>query len=91
MPDVTIILNICCQDTHILIGLGIAHSFISHFFTIHANKELRLLDYCLVVATPARDSLMAKNVFQGYVIKVHNYDMKVDLIPLDIRDFDSIL
>ncbi|KAJ4706775.1 Retrotransposon protein, putative, Ty3-gypsy subclass [Melia azedarach] len=88
---VTGMLTIYGQEAHILIDPGSTHSFISRTFAMHADMELRPLNYGLVVATPLGDSLLVESVYQDCIIRVCSYDIKVDLIPLDIFDFDAIL
>ncbi|KAJ4710029.1 Retrotransposon protein, putative, Ty3-gypsy subclass [Melia azedarach] len=88
---VTGMLTIFGREAHILIDPGSTHSFISRTFATHADRELRPLDYGLVVATPLGDSLLAESVYRDCIIRVGSCDMKVDLIPLDIFDFDAIL
>ena len=88
---VTGMLTIFCWEAHILIDPGSTHSFISRTFATHADRELRPLDYGLVVATPLGDSLLAESVYRDCIIRVGSCDMKVDLIPLDIFYFDAIL
>ncbi|KAL2471717.1 DNA/RNA polymerase superfamily protein [Abeliophyllum distichum] len=45
----------------------------------------------LVVATPVGDLLLANSVYKDYVIKLNDQELKANLIPLDINDFDVIL
>ncbi|KAJ4701059.1 Retrotransposon protein, putative, Ty3-gypsy subclass [Melia azedarach] len=88
---VTGMLTIFGREAHILIDPGSMHSFISRTFATHADRELRPLDYSLVVATPLGDSLLAESVYRDCIIRVGSCDMRVDLIPLNIFDFDAIL
>ncbi|KAJ0008167.1 hypothetical protein Pint_29127 [Pistacia integerrima] len=60
-------------------------------FAKYANREVEPLEYKLVVAILIGDLLLAGNVYKGNVVKVCEHELKVDLIPLEIHDFDVIL
>ena len=87
----TSILTIFYREAYILINPGSTHSFISRTFAMHADREMRPLYCTLVVVTLVGNSLLAKNVFRDCAVKAGNKDMVVDLILLDIHDFDDIL
>ena len=87
----TSILTIFGHEACILINPGFTHSFISCTFAMHADREVRPLNCTLVMTTPVGNSLLAENVFQDCAVRVGNKDMVVDLILLDIHDFDAIL
>lgn len=74
-----------------LIDSGAKHSFISYAFTTYVDHMSELLDSDLVVATPVGDSLLANSVYKECSIRVNDRELKANLIPLDIHDFDVIL
>ena len=84
-------LSIFGRNAHSLIDSGATHSFISHTLASYANKMSEPLDNELVVVTPVGDSFLANHVYKDCGIKVNNHELKADLIPLDIHDFDIIL
>ena len=75
----------------ILIDLGSAHSFVSPSFACHLGKEPELLDFLMMVDIPIGDSLVTDLVYRSCVVQIADRDLLVDLILLDIQDFDVIL
>lgn len=45
----------------------------------------------LVISTPSREEVEIEDVYEGFTILIESYELKVDLIPLDMLDFDIIL
>ncbi|CAA3011864.1 DNA RNA polymerases superfamily [Olea europaea subsp. europaea] len=84
-------LSIFGRNACSLIDSGATHSFISHALASHADKMSEPLNSELVVMTPVGDSLLASWVYKDCGIRVDNHELKADLIPLDIHDFDVIL
>ncbi|XP_057988931.1 uncharacterized protein LOC131172005 [Hevea brasiliensis] len=74
-PEVVMgILSIFGRDAHILINPGSTHSFVSQSFSVHADKELKLLDCGLVVGTPVGNSSICEHVYNDCVIKVGDHE-----------------
>ena len=76
-------LTIFSCKVYILIDPRSTHSFISCTFAMQADREMRPLDFSLVVATPVGNSLLTENVFQDCSVRVGGKDMVANLIPLD--------
>jgi hypothetical protein len=45
----------------------------------------------LVISTPSREEVEIEDVYEGFTNLIESYELKVDLIPLDMLDFDIIL
>ena len=91
-PDVIMgMLSIFDRNACILIDPGSTHSFMSFAFALYANQKSELLGSCLVVSIPVGESLLANNIYRDCGIKVKENELKANLIPLDIHDFDVIL
>ena len=91
-PDIIMgTLSIFDHDAHILIDPGFTHSFVSRTFSMHIEREPELLDYGMVVSTPTGGSLLAERMYRDCMIRLGEHELKVNLIILDIRDFDAIL
>jgi hypothetical protein len=75
----------------ILIDLGFTHSFVSPSFACHLGKEPELLDFLMMVDILVGDSLVTDLVYRSCVVQIADRDLLVDLILLDIQDFDVIL
>ncbi|XP_022861827.1 uncharacterized protein LOC111382169 [Olea europaea var. sylvestris] len=84
-------LSIFDKNTRILIDPGSTHSFMSFAFALCENQRSEPLGSCLVVNTPVGESLLANNKYRDCGIKVKENELKANLIPLDIHDFDVIL
>ncbi|XP_022859602.1 uncharacterized protein LOC111380306 [Olea europaea var. sylvestris] len=78
-------------NARILIDLGSTHFFMSFAFALYTNQKPELLGSCLVANTPGGESLLANNIYRDCRIKVKENELKANLIPLDIHDFDVIL
>ena len=75
----------------ILFDTGSSRSFVSTTFALHANRELVLLKNKLVVNTPLGKQILRTSVFKGCEVVVEEVVLKVNLIPLEMTDFDVIL
>ncbi|TXG69298.1 hypothetical protein EZV62_004233 [Acer yangbiense] len=85
------ILSLFSRDAKVLFDPGATHSFISSKFALFSDKPAELLDYSLSVATPLGDSVAVKIVYKACVISFDGREFYVDLLPLDMHDFDVIL
>ncbi|XP_022873327.1 uncharacterized protein LOC111392263 [Olea europaea var. sylvestris] len=91
-PDVIMgMLSIFDRNARILIDLGSTHSFISFAFALYVNQKPEILGSCLVVNIPVEKSLLANNIYRDCGIKVKENELKTNLIPLEIHDFNVIL
>ena len=85
------ILSILGHKAHILIDLRSTRFFISLTFAMHIGREPGLLDCGLVVRTPTGESLLAASLYQDCLIRMGEHEFEVNLISLDIHDFNAIL
>ncbi|XP_073226982.1 uncharacterized protein [Cicer arietinum] len=88
---VTGILSICSRDAHVLFDLGATHSFVSSWFATRLGKCSSSLEEPLVVATPVGGNLLAKSVYRCCDITIDGKVFSVDLVVIDLIDFDVIL
>jgi len=44
----------------------------------------------LVISTPLREEVELKDVYEGFTILIESYELRVDLIPLDMLDWLSM-
>jgi hypothetical protein len=84
-------LRISKMMARILIDPGSTHSFVSPSFACHLGKEPELLDFLMMVDIPIGDSLVTDLVYRSCVVQVADRELLIDLILLDIQDFDVIL
>ena len=79
------------MDAYILIDLGSMHSYISFMLAQYINRMVDWLDSPLVVAMPAGGSFIVDHVYRDYDIIVECQILVVNLIPIELREFDAIL
>ena len=91
-PDVIIgTLLIFGRPAFILIDPGATHSFMSSRFSFLANVPSSPLPGEWQVSLPSGDVMKIDWVFRGCEVLVDGLSFEVDLIPLDIVEFDVIL
>ena len=70
---------------------GSSRSFVSTSFALHANLEFSSLKHKLVVTTPLGKQILRNLIFKGCEILIDGAVLKVNLISLEMYDFDVIL
>lgn len=76
---------------HILINPGSTHSFISCNFGRHATITLIPLDEALHVSMPLDKTMVIDTMCRSCVTVIDGHELVVNLILLDVKDFDVIL
>ncbi|KAM1284906.1 hypothetical protein ACFX2J_027545 [Malus domestica] len=84
-------LNVLGHFARVLIDCGATHSVISHTFAQMTQPHPSPLGFDLEFAMPRGDKCYVDSVYLGCPVMVEGVVMPVDLIPLDIVDFDVIL
>ena len=84
-------LSICAQPFQVLIDPGSTHSFVSLRFVNRFPNIPEPLNHNIHVSTPSGDLLTGTLVYKSCPIDVSSHKLFVDLIVLDIRDFEVIL
>lgn len=79
------------HPTKVLIDPSSTHSFISHIFKFYLDISIIYLNYTLVVSTLMNDVLYIDVLYKDYTAEIAGREFGVDLVLLDIRDFDIIL
>ena len=77
--------------TQVLFDSGSSRSFISTLFALHADQELSLVKYKLVVTTLFGEQILRNFIFKDCEILIKGVALKMNLIPLEMHDFDVIL
>ena len=78
-------------NAHVLVDLGATHSFISREYIDRVGIEMRPTECSMVVSLPTGDSLIANRVYRGSKVTIASHEFEVDLIVLDMHDFEIIL
>ncbi|XP_052172232.1 uncharacterized protein LOC127788161 [Diospyros lotus] len=76
---------------HALIDPGATHSFVSHASVEGLKLEPRELGYQMVIATPMGSTLRTTVGCRGCIFNMGGENFKIDLVVLDIQDFDIII
>ena len=74
-----------------LIDLGSTHSFVSVSFAALLGIPVASMDFDLIIATPMGDSVVTSKMLKDYLVMIGYREMPVDLVLLDLQDFDVIL
>ena len=85
------ILSVCSFDAHALIDPGSTHSYVSIYFASQFGGPPEPLDQPFWVGTPMEESLSVTSMYRSCLVTIDGKDSMVDLIVLDLIDFDVIL
>ncbi|KAA0067484.1 ty3-gypsy retrotransposon protein [Cucumis melo var. makuwa] len=75
----------------VLFDSGSSHSFISSVFVQHVGLEVEPLGSVLSVSTPSGEVLLSKEQIKACRVEIANRMLDVNLLVLDMQDFDVIL
>ena len=84
-------LSINSYEVYTLIDTGSTHSFISPACAQRMKLLPEKLDYTLSVQTPLGKTVVTSMGYKSCSVQIGTLTLPVDLISLDIRDFDVIL
>ena len=91
-PDVvTGIISILDHDAYTLVDPGATHSFASKPFLDRFQIETQPLEGRMKVSLPAGDLLLTDRVVRDSRVLIEEQEFLVDLVALDMRDFDVVL
>ena len=91
-PDVvTGIISILDHDAYTLFDPGATHSFASKHLLDRFHIETQPLEGRMRVSLPAGDPLFTDRVVRDSRVLIEGQEFPVNLIALDIRDFDVVL
>ena len=88
---VTGTLSVFDKSAHLLMDPGATHSFISFMFIVGVEKELKSLIEELFINTPVGNSFIVNSVYRDCMVHIDGETLEVDLILLNIYEFDVIL
>ena len=84
-PEVVIgMLTIFDQDAYVLFDPGATHSFVSHSFALHIGNKPSPLDAVMIVHNPLGNSMACEKVYKECVVKLGEYELLPNLIPLQL-------
>ena len=84
-------ISITHTSAYALIDTRALHSFVSALFVKKLDMESALLNEVCVVSLPSGENLTSRYSFKEVPVKVVGRELPVDLIVLEMVDYDVIL
>ena len=78
-------------NMHVLFDPGATHSFIAKRSVTKLRKEVEIVEKGFVIGTPMGNMVETNIVYVDVGVSLSGYETEVDLIPLELHDFDIIL
>ncbi|KAL0439986.1 UNVERIFIED_CONTAM: hypothetical protein Slati_2481600 [Sesamum latifolium] len=78
-------------EAYVLIDPGSTHSYISSELASKIPGENSPLGYNLMVYLPVGGGVVVNSVRKGSLVKIEDVNLPVDLIVMDLKEFDVIL
>lgn len=75
----------------ILFDPSSAHSYLSPTIAKKLDVHASFLQYVLIVITPIGKQVIYNSYYPNYGVKIRDFTLPVNLIVLDMYDFDVIL
>ncbi|XP_070045204.1 uncharacterized protein [Nicotiana tomentosiformis] len=88
---ITCIVPISYRDASVLFDRSSTYSYMSSYFASCLDMTCDFLVTPIYVSTPIRDSIVIDHVYHSCVVTIGGYERTVDLLFLNIVDFDVIL
>ena len=79
------------STTRILKDSGATYSFVAISYIMHLGKEPKQLDNPINVSTSVGENLRIDAVYLNSIVKIQENELLVDMLPLEMIDFDVIL
>ncbi|XP_070022984.1 uncharacterized protein [Nicotiana sylvestris] len=85
------IVPVCHRDASIPFYSGSTYSYLSSYFASYLGMPRDSLSAHVYVSTPVGDSIIVDRVYRSCAVIIGTLDTSVDLLQLDMVDFDIIL
>ena len=79
------------MQIYALIDPGASHSFISYKIMNNLHMLSSNLGVGVTVSTPLGENIHIDDIYRGVKLYIRGLELRVDLIPLELYDFDVIL
>ncbi|XP_070049756.1 uncharacterized protein [Nicotiana tomentosiformis] len=83
--------RVCSRDASVLFDLGSSYSYVSSHFASYLVVPCDSLSALVYVLTPMGDAIVIDCVYCSCVVTIGSLETHVDLLLLDMVDFDVIL
>jgi hypothetical protein len=74
-----------------LFDSGATHSFIARRIVTKLRKGVEVIEKGFVIGTPMENMVETNIMYVDVGVSLFGYETEVDLIPLELHDFDIIL
>jgi hypothetical protein len=92
MPDVIAsTLQLGLIQVYDLMDPGASYSFVAHRIVSNLNVLPSRLNVWMVVSTPLGKNINIDELYKGVKLYIKGIELRVDLMPLELYDFDLIL
>ncbi|XP_070031905.1 uncharacterized protein [Nicotiana tomentosiformis] len=88
---ITGITLVCHRDASVLFDLGSMYLYVASYFASYLDISCDSLSAPVYVSMPIGDSIMVDCIYQSCLVTIKSYEAIVDLLLLNIVDFDMIL
>ncbi|XP_070002208.1 uncharacterized protein [Nicotiana sylvestris] len=83
--------SVCSRDVSVLFDPGSTYSYVSYYFSSYLVVPRDSLSSPVYVSTRVGDSIMVDHVYHSCVVVIGGLETSIDLLLLDMVDFDVIL
>jgi hypothetical protein len=92
VPDVMVgTLQLDTMQVYALIDPGASHSFVAYRTVNNLHVLSSKLGVGVTVSTPLGENIHIDDIYRGVKLYIGGLELRVDLIPLELYDFDLIL
>ncbi|XP_070025710.1 uncharacterized protein [Nicotiana sylvestris] len=84
-------ISVCSRDASVLFDSGFTYSYVSSYFASYLVVPRDSLSASVYVSTPVEDAIVVNRVYHSCVFTIGSLETSVDLLLLDMVDFDVIL
>ncbi|XP_070032999.1 uncharacterized protein [Nicotiana tomentosiformis] len=88
---ITGIVLVCHRDASVLFDSGCTYSYVSSYLASYLVVPRDSMGVSVYVSTPIGDSIMVDHVYHSCVVTIGSLETSMDLLLLDMVDFDVIL
>ncbi|XP_070036666.1 uncharacterized protein [Nicotiana tomentosiformis] len=82
---------VCHKDASVLFDPGSTYSYVSSYFAPYLDISRESLSSPIYVSMPVGDSFFVDHVYQSCSVVIGDFETRVDLLLLNMVDFDAIL
>ncbi|XP_070004991.1 uncharacterized protein [Nicotiana sylvestris] len=88
---ITGMVSVCSRDASVLFDLGSTYSYVSSYFAPYLVVPRDSFSAPVYMSTPMGNSIVLDHVYRACMVVIWGLETHVDLLLLDMVDFDVIL